>query len=296
MRMSDTQRLLVTRPQPLGDITKLLRELNVDGMLLGGILLICGAGLVVQYSAVGESDRALVSQMIRLGVGFIAMLIVAQMPPDFLRRWTPAGYIAGIALLVLVLVTGEVGKGAQRWLDIGIRFQPSEVMKLAVPMMTAWYLHDRPMPPRASAILIIGVIIAAPVILIAKQPDLGTSLLVAASGIIVIVLAGLSFRLITALFALSLPGALVFWQYFMQDYQKQPCSTRTATRWAPATTLSSRRLRSALAACSARAGRTARRPSSSSCRSAAPISSSPCSARNSACSVCSYYSPYTCLL
>ena len=221
MRMSDTQRLLVTRPQPLGDITKLLRELNVDGMLLGGILLICGAGLVVLYSAVGESDRALVSQMIRLGVGFIAMLIVAQMPPDFLRRWTPAGYIAGIALLVLVLVTGEVGKGAQRWLDIGIRFQPSEVMKLAVPMMTAWYLHDRPMPPRASAILIIGVIIAAPVILIAKQPDLGTSLLVAASGIIVIVLAGLSFRLITALFALSLPGALVFWQYFMQDYQKQ---------------------------------------------------------------------------
>ncbi len=221
MRLSDTQRLLVTRAQPLGDFTRLLRELNVDGLLLGGLLLVCGAGLVVLYSAVGESDRMLISQVVRLGVGFVAMLVVAQMPPDFLRRWTPLAYIGGIVLLVFVLLTGEVGKGAQRWLDIGIRFQPSEVMKLAVPMMVAWYLHDRAMPPKLSAILVIGIIIAAPVVLIAKQPDLGTSLLVAASGIIVIVLAGLSFRLITALFALSLPGAVVFWQYFMQDYQKQ---------------------------------------------------------------------------
>lgn len=221
MRLSDTQRLMVTRSQPLVDVTRLLRDLNVDGMLLGGLLMLCGAGLVVLYSAVGESERMLISQAVRLGVGFLVMLIVAQMPPDFLRRWTPWAYIGGITLLVLVLVTGEVGKGAQRWLDIGIRFQPSEVMKLAVPMMTAWYLHDRAMPPKPGAILVLAVIIAAPVVLIAKQPDLGTSLLVAAAGIICVVLAGLSFRLIAALFALSVPGAIVFWQYFMQEYQKQ---------------------------------------------------------------------------
>ncbi|MEM1173328.1 MAG: rod shape-determining protein RodA [Pseudomonadota bacterium] len=221
MRLSDTQRLVVARSQPLVDVTRLLRDLNVDGLLLGGLLLLCGAGLVVLYSAVGESERMLFSQAVRLGVGFVAMLIVAQMSPDFLRRVTPLAYIGGIVLLVLVLVTGEVGKGAQRWLDIGIRFQPSEIMKLAVPMMTAWYLHDRSMPPKPSAILILGVIIAAPVVLIAKQPDLGTSLLVAAAGVICVVLAGLSFRLIAALFALSVPGAIVFWQYFMQEYQKQ---------------------------------------------------------------------------
>ncbi|MEM6512096.1 MAG: rod shape-determining protein RodA [Pseudomonadota bacterium] len=221
MRLSDTQRLVVNRAQPILDVTRLLRELNIDGVLLGGLLLICAAGLVVLYSAVGESERMLISQVVRLSIGFLVMLVVAQMSPDFLRRWTPWAYIGGILLLVLVLVTGDVGKGAQRWLDLGIRFQPSEIMKLAVPMMAAWYLHDRAMPPKPGAILVLGVIIAAPVVLIAKQPDLGTSLLIAASGIIVVVLAGLSFRLIAALFALSLPGALVFWQYFMHDYQKQ---------------------------------------------------------------------------
>ena len=220
MRLSDTQRLITGKVAPLGDFGRLLRKLNVDGPLLGGILLICGLGLVVLYSAVGESTRLLVNQAIRLGVAVVAMLIVAQMSPDFLRRWTPWGFLAGLVLLVLVLTTGEVGQGARRWLDLGIRFQPSEIMKLAVPMMAAWYLHDRQIPPRAGQLLLLAVIIIIPTVLIARQPDLGTSLLIAASGIIVIVLAGLSIRLMLGLAVLSVPGALVLWN-FMQEYQKQ---------------------------------------------------------------------------
>ncbi|HSG58987.1 MAG TPA: rod shape-determining protein RodA [Woeseiaceae bacterium] len=197
-----------------------MRRLHVDGPLLGGILLICAVGLVVLYSAVGENMRLWLNQLIRLGIALIAMLIAAQMPSDFLRRWTPWGYLAGLILLVLVLVTGEVGQGARRWLDLGIRFQPSEIMKLAVPMMTAWYLHKRRLPPRAGPLLLIAVLIAVPTLLIAWQPDLGTALLIAASGIIVIVLAGLPIKLMVALAVAAVPGALVLWN-FMQDYQKQ---------------------------------------------------------------------------
>ncbi|MDJ0708967.1 MAG: rod shape-determining protein RodA [Woeseiaceae bacterium] len=197
-----------------------MRKLHIDGPLLVGLLLICGMGLFVLYSAVGESNRLLINQVVRLGVGFVAMLIVAQLPPDFLRRWTPWGYLLGLILLVLVLFKGDVGQGARRWLDIGIRFQPSEAMKLGVPMMAAWFLHDRQIPPKLGHIAIIAVMIVVPTILIARQPDLGTSLLIAASGIIVIILAGMSFRLIVGLGIAAIPGALVLWN-FMKDYQKQ---------------------------------------------------------------------------
>jgi len=220
MRLSDTQRLVTGKVQPLGDFARLMRRLHIDGPLLGALLLICALGLVVLYSAVGGNMRLWISQLIRLGVALVAMLIVAQLPPDFLRRWTPLAYVGGLLLLILVLVTGEVGQGARRWLDLGVRFQPSEVMKLAVPMMAAWYLHDRQVPPRLSMLAILAVMIAVPVFLIARQPDLGTALLIAASGIIVAILAGLSIRLMLGLAVLSVPGAMALW-HFMQDYQKQ---------------------------------------------------------------------------
>ncbi len=220
MPLSDTQRLLAPKVAPLSDFARLMRRLHIDGPLIGGLLLICGFGLFILYSAVGESNRLLMNQVVRLSVAFIGMLIVAQLPPDFLRRWTPWGYLAGLLLLVLVLTIGEVGQGARRWLDLGVRFQPSEAMKLGVPMMAAWYLHDRQMPPRFGQILLIGVMIIVPTVLIARQPDLGTALLIAASGIIVIILAGMSFRLIVAMGVLAIPGALVLWN-FMKDYQKQ---------------------------------------------------------------------------
>jgi rod shape determining protein RodA len=220
MRLSETQRMLAHKTAPLRSFSGLVRRLNVDGPLLGGLLLICAFGLFVLYSAAGENSRLLINQAVRLGIALVAMLVVAQLPPDFLRRWTPWAYVGGLVLLILVLTKGDVGQGARRWLDIGVRFQPSEAMKLAVPMMTAWFLHDRQIPPKLGHLVVIAVLIAIPTVLIAKQPDLGTSLLIAASGIIVIILAGISFKLIFGLGALCVPGALVLWN-FMQDYQKQ---------------------------------------------------------------------------
>jgi rod shape determining protein RodA len=220
MRLTDTHLLVSRKAAPLSDFTGVMRRLNIDGPLLSGLLLICALGLVVLYSAVGESMRLWLNQVVRLGVAVVAMLVVAQMPPDFLRRWTPWGYFGGLLLLVLVLTTGEVGQGARRWLDLGIRFQPSEIMKLAVPMMTAWYLHDRQIPPRFGQLLIVAVLIAVPTVLIARQPDLGTSLLIAASGVLVIILAGLPIRLMVGMGILAIPGAMVLWNY-MEDYQKQ---------------------------------------------------------------------------
>ena len=221
MRPIESHRSLSSGPAPLSGFSDLVRRSKIDGPLLGGLLLICGFGLFVLYSASGENTRLLTNQVIRLGVAIVAMFIVAQLPPDFLRRWTPWAYLIGLILLTLVLTKGDIGQGAQRWLNIGIRFQPSEAMKLAVPMMTAWFLHDRPIPPRIGHLLIIAMFIAVPTVMIALQPDLGTAVLIAASGIIVIVLAGMSFRLMLGMGLLAIPGAVVYWQFFMANYQKQ---------------------------------------------------------------------------
>ena len=220
MRYSDTSRLIERKAAPLSDLSRIMRRLNIDGPLLGALLLTSGLGLFVLYSAVGENMDLWVQQCVRLFVALVAMLIVAQLPPDLMRRWTPWGYLIGLILLILVLQSGEVGQGAQRWLDLGIRFQPSEIMKLAVPMMAAWFLHERRLPPRFLDLVIIGVMIIVPTTLIAIQPDLGTSLLIATAGILVIVLAGLSMRVMLLLGVASIPGAMVLWNY-MQDYQKQ---------------------------------------------------------------------------
>ena len=197
-----------------------MRRLHLDGPLVAGALAICALGLVVLFSAVGQRTDLLVAQTVRLGVAFLAMLIVAQISPAFMRRWTPWAYLGGLILLALVLVAGDIGQGARRWLDVGIRFQPSEVMKLAVPAMAAWYLHDRPLPPGIRAMLIIGVVIVAPTLMIAAQPDLGTSILIAAAGVLVILLAGLRLRVIVALGALALAGLPLLWSV-MHDYQRQ---------------------------------------------------------------------------
>jgi rod shape determining protein RodA len=220
MRFSDTQRLFGGGSAPLSGVGSILQRLHLDGPLLGGLLMVCTLGLVVLYSAVAQNMDLWLQQCLRLLIALVAMVVVAQLPPDFLRRWTPWGYLLGLILLILVLATGEVGQGAQRWLDIGIRFQPSEIMKLAVPMMAAWYLHDRQLPPKFRDIVVIGVLIVVPTVLIARQPDLGTSLLIAMSGVLVIILAGLPIRVMILLALASVPGAYVLWQ-FMQDYQKQ---------------------------------------------------------------------------
>ena len=220
MSFSDTHRLFSGSSTPLSGVGSILQRLHLDGPLLGALLMVSAFGLVVLYSAVAQNMDLWIQQCIRLTVAIGAMVVVAQLPPDFLRRWTPWGYLAGLILLIMVLVSGEVGQGAKRWLDVGIRFQPSEIMKLAVPMMAAWYLHDRQLPPKFFDLIVIGVLIVVPTVLIARQPDLGTSILIAMSGVIVIVLAGLSIRVMLLLALSSIPGAYLLWQ-FMQDYQKQ---------------------------------------------------------------------------
>ncbi len=178
-------------------------------------------GLVVLYSASGQDWGQVERQILRFGLAFGVMVGVAQVRPEQLFRWSPWLYLVGTLLLVLVLVVGDVGKGAQRWLDLGvIRFQPSEMVKLAVPMMLAWYLADKPLPPNWRHLGISAALMVVPVLLIAKQPDLGTALLVASAGVFVLFLSGIGWRLIFGLLGGAAAAAPIAW-HFMRDYQKQ---------------------------------------------------------------------------
>jgi len=157
----------------------------------------------------------------RLGMGVVAMLVLAQVNPNFLRRTSPWLYALGVLLLIVVDITGHIGKGAQRWLDLGIvRFQPSELMKLAVPMICAWFLHQRPLPPSAPHLAILAALIFVPVGLVAMQPDLGTAVLIAIAGTLVILMGGLQGRIIAGLAALAGLAAWFSWS-FLHDYQRQ---------------------------------------------------------------------------
>ena len=166
---------------------RLMRAMHLDGVLLSAIALVSFFGLFVLYSAAGDNIGLWFSQVARFGIGVAVMIGIARVPDHFIRMVAPLVYVLGLVLLVIVAIVGDVGKGAQRWLDIGIfRFQPSEIMKLAVPMMCAWYLHQRPLPPSLWNVVAVLLMIIVPVLLIAEQPDLGTALLVAAAGILVI--------------------------------------------------------------------------------------------------------------
>jgi len=200
---------------------RMLAALKLDGALLIGLALVAVYGLVVLYSASGQSLPTIIRAGAHLGMGAIAMLLLAQVNPNFLRRSSPWLYLLGVVLLLVVDGIGYIGKGAQRWLDLGVlRFQPSEVMKLAVPMMCAWFLHDRALPPTVSSLAILAALIFVPVGLVALQPDLGTAALIAIAGSLVIVMAGLKVRIMAGLAAL---GAIAGWfgWAFMHDYQRK---------------------------------------------------------------------------
>ncbi|MEX0731032.1 MAG: rod shape-determining protein RodA [Aquisalimonadaceae bacterium] len=206
---------------PSHRLTFVQRHLHLDGQLLTAVLLLSGVGLVILYSASNQDLGELQRQIIRLCAAFTAMVVMAQISPATLRRWTPWIFLAGLIMLVLVLFVGTMGKGAQRWLDLGVfRFQPSELMKLAIPMMVAWYVSDRHLPPTFFQVVLSMILIAVPTALIILQPDLGTAVLVCAAGFFVLFLAGLRWRII--LTAVALIAALIpmFWFYFMHDYQK----------------------------------------------------------------------------
>ncbi len=201
--------------------SRFLQYLHIDPILLVGLLLLMAAGLGILYSASDGSVEIVQRQVLRLALAFVVMFVVAQVPQQQLYIWAPWFFALGVILLVLVLLAGDVGKGAQRWLNLYvIRFQPSEMMKLVSPMMIAWYLSEKPFPPKISALFISLVLVIVPTVLIAKQPDLGTSLLVAAAGFFVIFLGGIRWRVLFSAIFSMLALIPVLWQ-FMHDYQKQ---------------------------------------------------------------------------
>lgn len=199
----------------------IIRFLHLDVVLFLLLLVLISVGLVVLYSAGGESQVLLSNQGIRLTLAMVGMLVIAQIPPAVLRRWSPWLYLLGLGLLLAVLLAGEMGKGAQRWLDLGVvRFQPSEMMKLAVPMMVAWYFADRPLPPRIFELILAGLLVIVPMFMIAKQPDLGTALLVGSAGVFAIFFAGIRWRILIGLGVAAVALAPVLW-HFMHEYQRQ---------------------------------------------------------------------------
>lgn len=200
---------------------RLFHRLHLDVPLLLALAGVGIAGLFVLYSASGEDINQVARQAARLGASFVAMLVVAQVAPQTMRRWTVAIFVVGISFLLAVLIVGETGKGAQRWLDLGlVRFQPSELMKIAVPMMIAWQLADRTLPPRAGQLLISAVLIGVPVLLVARQPDLGTALLIASAGFFALFLAGLRWRILGGALVSLLVMAYPVWRYLLHDYQR----------------------------------------------------------------------------
>jgi rod shape determining protein RodA len=199
-----------------------LLRIHLDPLLLLTLIAIIGFGLIVLYSAVNRDSTYFTNQLIRIGMAFVVMVVAAQLDPGFYRRWSPFVYLFGVVLLVLVLLVGVKVKGSQRWLDIPglLRFQPSELMKIAVPMMVAWYFHDRPLPPSFKDVLVALGIVAVPAGCIILQPDLGTGILVAGAGLAVVVLAGLPWRWIGLAFLALAAAAPGLW-YTLQDYQRQ---------------------------------------------------------------------------
>lgn len=205
----------------------LLFRLHLDAPLMAALLLLAGGGLLVLYSAADESMATVTRQAIRIAAGFVLLLVLAQIPPRSYRFWSPLVYTGGLLLLVLVLVLGAEAKGAQRWLPIpGVgRFQPAELMKIAVPAMIAWYFSERSLPPRFFDIVVALVLIVLPAGLIVVQPDLGTALLIIASGLVLLFLAGLSWRVILGALLVLLVAAPVVYHYGLHDYQRQRVDT-----------------------------------------------------------------------
>ncbi|MFT5082056.1 MAG: rod shape determining protein RodA [Lentisphaeria bacterium] len=198
------------------------RRLHIDPMLLLFLLLVTVYGLLVLYSASGESERMIKRQLVFFTIAYATMFAVAQVDLNLLRRWAPWFYCIGLVMLSLVYVIGVDAKGAQRWISLGFfRFQPSEVLKIAVPIMVAAYLSSRVLPPGFKHTLACLSIIGLPTVLILKQPDLGTALLIAISGLIVLFLAGLRWRCIIGSTVIVLVSVWPMWQFVMQDYQKQ---------------------------------------------------------------------------
>ncbi|SKA47230.1 peptidoglycan glycosyltransferase MrdB [Enterovibrio nigricans] len=204
-----------------GQKKTLFERLHLDAPLLFGILALMGFGLLVMWSASGQNVAMMERQVFRMLLALGVMFVLAQVSPRHYEFWAPYLYIVGIGMLIAVLLFGEIAKGAQRWLNLGvITFQPSELIKLAVPLMVARFIGKESLPPRFKTLIIGLVLVFVPTILIAKQPDLGTSILIAASGIFVLFLSGISWKIIIGAVSLLASFIPVLWFFLMREYQR----------------------------------------------------------------------------
>lgn len=205
------------------DSVSIWEKIHIDPWLMLLLLTLTFIGLAILYSASTQDVSMIIRQSVSYLLGFIVMIGMAQIPPGIYRDFTPFFYVIGLIMLILVELIGEVRMGAQRWIGIpGFgSVQPSEFLKLGLPMMCAWYLSRRDLPPNLVTVFTTLAIIIVPVLLIAKQPDLGTSLLVAGSGFFVLFLAGLPWWMIGSAVAMAVPAVWVGWNFLMHDYQKQ---------------------------------------------------------------------------
>ncbi|MEH6498432.1 MAG: rod shape-determining protein RodA [Pseudoalteromonas distincta] len=215
-----------TRPgsrPALGRREPFWQRIHVDPWLLLLILVLATVAGFVLYSASSMSMALLYRQAAAYCIGLAVMLVIAQFQPRFMERWVPVAYIGCLVLLVAVELVGVQSKGAQRWLSIPgvMRFQPSEIVKLVMPMIVAWYLARHALPPSFKSICITLIIILVPVVLILKQPDLGTSLLVAIAGLFALLMAGLRWRYIIGALVLLVPIAAAMWFFVLHEYQKR---------------------------------------------------------------------------
>jgi rod shape determining protein RodA len=211
--MSDTNSYSPTR--------RLLDALSIDPILLLLLGVLATFGIAMLYSASGSNIDLIVRQITRLLLGLFFFIAVANVPLRLLKSFSVWIYLFGVLLLLAVMFFGEVGKGAQRWLDLGIiRFQPSEILKLAVPMMVASYLSDKVLPVGFKDLLVSFILVLIPVMLIARQPDLGTAILVGSAGAFVLFLAGIRWRIMLSLMFLFSLMAPLLWKFALHDYQR----------------------------------------------------------------------------
>jgi len=216
-----TERLQSTPlSQRLG--TGLQSVFKLDPILLFFVALIAVIGVVAGYSAAEQSDAWVERSVVRLALGFGLMLVVAQVPQRWFFAVAPWLFAGVVLMLVAVWIVGDVGGGARRWLDLGVvRFQPAELMKIAMPMTVAWFLARRPLPPGPLDVTLAMLAVMLPTVLIAGQPDLGSSLLIMASGLFVLFFAGLSWWYIGGFLALAAAAMPVMWFFVMHAYQKE---------------------------------------------------------------------------
>jgi rod shape determining protein RodA len=194
---------------------------GIDGPLLALSLALAALGLATLFSASYEQPARVATQFANLCVALAAMWTVARIPPQTLMRFAVPAYLLGVALLIAVALAGDVVHGARRWLHVGVtRFQPSEVMKLALPLMLAWYFHRKESTLKLRHFAVAALILLVPFGLIVRQPDLGTAALVGAAGFYVIFFAGIGWKVIAALGALGLAGLVPLWG-MLHDYQRR---------------------------------------------------------------------------